>query len=589
MRKPLYRFSKDMDTVSPMRLSLSKMLILMIIIVILTASLLTLSDFWGKKRLNVPDAYYEFIMKYSPYFYVIPTAMTQDAPASQKDVTVADGSNFQVGYPVQIKDDAHSEWNEVAAINGNVLTMVNDLQYTYYVAKNGKMEGPDPDYGRGAFPAAFAIDFLYEAYSASQFASKQTEIYDKIVELADFILTQQNTNPAKKAYGGFKNSETGTQHWSVDAGRCIPPLLKAYTLTNTVGYLDAAKLAGETFLYNMQHEPSVLALHDKYYGGFARYVDINDNWSQLMNVEDLYDFIGLKMLAQTYDTANKTKYETMMSDAVGFLRSGFEDLYLWFDPPPSGDGKWHRVGINETEIYDDPISFALLGLYTYEGWSLTCQRVYNFVQTIRADAEHPAYNPAICWPGYIDVVTRFPACAYYDAITSGILWKIRAAHDKSSFQFSMQIINKYQEEFMYWGPLFTDYSPITEQKAMANVSWLSMFFLNYEDPLTRFTQILRSHGENVILYAVQQAADTISYAEAVDIKAIISPARIEELLIEPGYIIKDYLTIHVFAPIRHHDKVRRKGVDYEVLNIQEFAFQGDILYRKATLRRLLGA
>lgn len=720
--------------------------------------------------MNVPNAYYQFIMKYAPYFYVMPTAMTQDAVASQKDVTVADGSHFQVGYPVEIKDDAHSEWNEVDAINGNILTMVNDLQYTYYVAKNGKVEGPDPDFGRGAFPAAFAIDFLYEAYSASQFAAKQAEIYSKIVELADFILTQQWTEPLSEAYGGFKSGEASPQHWSIDAGRCIPPLLKAYELTSAVSYLNAAKLAGATFLYNMQHRPSELGQHDKYYGGFARAVsivegveesqvnmssddafvartggffyntasmwmgvyggneekicwrftdvnipknariisaritfkpmdsmnldgvrlkiygideddtetfltnpfgrahtsaaidwdpetwgiwpeyelletpDVSDiiaeivsregwaagnamgffieddgstlptsdaevftydhtpayapilevtweetSWFLHMDVENLYDFIGLKMLAETYDVANKIKYETMMSDAVGFLRSGFEDLYLWFDPPPSGDGVWHRVGINETEIYDDPISFALLGLYIYEGWSLSCQRVYNFVQSIRASAQYPAYNPAICWPGYIDVVTRFPACAYYDAITTGILWKIRVAHDKSSFQFSMQIINKYQEEFMYWGPLFTDYSPITEQKAMANVSWLSLLFLNYEDPMTRFTQILRSHGENVILYAVQQAADTISYAEAVDIKAIISPARIEELLIEPGYIIKDYLTIHIFAPIRHHDKVRRKGVDYEVLNIQEFAFQGDILYRKATLRRLLGA
>jgi len=210
------------------------------------------------------------------------------------------------------------------------------------------------------------------------------------------------------------------------------------------------------------------------------------------------------------------------------------------------------------------------------------------MQTIRADAEHPAFNPAICWPGYVDVFNRAPACTYYDAITSGILWKIRAAHDKSSFQFAMQIIEKHQEEFMYWGPLFSDYSPITEQKALANVSWLSLLFLNYEDPVTRFTQILRSHGENILLFPVIQAEETVSYAEAVDIRALVSPARVEEILLEPGYVINDYLTIHVFAPIRHHDKIRRKGVDYEVLDIQEFAFQGDVAYRRALCRRLLG-
>ena len=535
----------------------------------------------------VPEAYYQFMMHYAPYFYVIATAMSQDPPSGQKNVTVADGTKFQAGYPVEIKDDAHAEWNTVASVAGNVVTMVNNLAYTYYVAKNGKVEDPDPSYGRGAFPAAFAIDFLYQAYSTSQFSNKQTEIKNKIIELADFILTQQCMDNTKKAYGGFKNAEAGTEYWSIDAGRSIPPLLKAYTLTSTVGYLDAAKLAGYTFLYNMQHQPSILGVHDKYYGGFARYVTIADAWSQPMNVEDLYDFIGLKMLAETYDTANKTSYETMMSDAVGFLRSGFEALYLWFDPKPSGDGEWHRVGINETEVYDDPMSFALLGLYTYEGWSLTCQRVYNSIQSIRASAQYPAYHPAICWPGYIDVVTRFPACSYYDAITSGILWKIRAAYDKPSFAFSMKVIEKYQEEFMNWGPLFTDYSPVTAQKAMANVSWLSLLFLNYQEPLTSFTRIVRSKGEHLLLYPIRQAADTVTYGEPLDILAIVSPTRIDEIFIEPGYLINDYITVYTFAPLRHHDKIRRKGEDYEVLGIQAFDFQNEIAYFKASCRRLI--
>ena len=117
---------------------------------------------------TVPEAYYQFVMHYAPYFYVIPTAMAADASAGQKNVTVADGSNFQAGFPVEIKDDAHSEWNEVDSVAGNVVTMKNNLQYTYYVNKNGKVEGPDPSFMRGAFPASFAIEFLYEAYSASQ-------------------------------------------------------------------------------------------------------------------------------------------------------------------------------------------------------------------------------------------------------------------------------------------------------------------------------------------------------------------------------------------------------------------------------------
>lgn len=460
--------------------------------------------------------------------------------------------------------------------------IVDYAPYLYVIDGN-----PDLSWGKAALAAAFSIDFLYEAYYDPQFATEQTEIYNKVVELADWLLTQQNTNPAKLAYGGFKSTETSTSYYAVDACRVIPALIKAYKLTDTSGYLDAAKLAGATFLYNMQHPPTP-TVHDQYYGGFARAVDINDAWLPEMDIENLYGLVGLGMLTEE-DLANKSTYETMMSNLVGFLRAGFEAFWLEYRPPPSGEGQWHRVGLSENEIYDDPFAYALLGLYDYEGWSLTAQKVYNFINTIRASAQYPAYNPAICWAGYIDVVSRFSASDYYDAVTAGILWKIRRDHDKSSLEFSMKIIDKHQNDFMFWGVKFTDYSYEENKQATATVAWLSLLYLNYETPITRFTQILRSKGENILLYPVREATDQVSYGEAVDIQAIVSPARIEEVILEPGYIINDYLTIYVFAPIRHHDKIRRKGVDYEVLDVQEFAFQGETAYRKAVCRRLLGA
>jgi hypothetical protein len=260
---------------------------------------------------------------------------------------------------------------------------------------------------------------------------------------------------------------------------------------------------------------------------------------------------------------------------------------LWFDPKPSGDGNWHRVGTPETQVYDDPISFALLGLYTYEAWSLTCQRVYNYVQSIRASAQYPAYNGAICWPGYIDVVARFPACAYYDAITMGILWKIRAAHDKPSLAFSVQVINNYQTQFMYWGPIFTDYSPITAQKAMANTSWLAQLLLNYADPVTDFTRILDMQAENLLLYSVREAADQVTYGDGFSVKGMVSMGMAGEVMIEPGYILQDHITVYTFLPVRVHDKIRRAGTDYEVLTVQLFDLNGDPQYYKSVCRRLV--
>jgi hypothetical protein len=536
---------------------------------------------------TVPDAYYQFVMHYAPWFYVITTAMTADPPAGQKNVTVADGTKFSAGMQVEIKDSAHSEWNEVDSVAGNVVTMKNNLAYTYYVAKGGTVDHGDLDYGKGAFPAAFAIEFLYEAYSASQFSALQATILAKIVELSDWLLTQQCTDPAKKAYGGFKSAEASTQYWAVDGGRVIPTLLKAYALTSDADYLNAAVLAGYTFLYTMQHEPANLGIHDKYYGGFANYVTITDTWDTIMSIENLYCLIALKMLAETYDTANASRYVAMMTDLAAFLRDGFEQLYLTYEPPPSGSGVWYRVGINDTEVYDDPLSFALLGLYVYESWSLTCQRVYNFVQSIRASGQYPAYWPEICWPGYLDVVTRFPACAYYDAITTGILWKIRKERDPPSFKLAHDVVSKYSDEFLYWGPMFTDYSPITAQKAMANVTWLARMFLNYEEPLTKFTQILNSKGEAVLLYPIRQTVETVSYGEAFDLLAIVSLIRAEEVLLEAGYLLNDYLAFYTFVPVRVHDKIRRQGEDYESQSVTPFTYENQRFYFKSIARRLL--
>lgn len=536
---------------------------------------------------TVPSAYYEYIMHYAPWYYVLTAAMAADPPGGQKDVLVTDGTQFSANMPAEIKDSAHSEWNEVDSVLGNVVTMKNNLAYTYYVAKGGTVDHADISFGKGAFPAAFAIEFLTEAYSASQYSLLQATILAKIVELSDWLLTQQCTDPAKYAYGGFFSADGGSECWSIDAGRCIPALLKAYALTADADYLNAAKLAGYTYLYTMQQQPAVLGIHDRYYGGFANKVTLADAWDVVMSVENLYCLIGLKMLADTYDVANASRYNGMMLDAATFLRIGFEEIYLYFDPLPSGDGAWHRVGLNNTEIYDDPISFALLGLYVYEAWSLTCQRVYNFLQAIRASGQYPAYWPEICWPGYVDVISRFPACAYYDAITTGILGKIRQERDPPSYKLAHQVVEKYADEFMYWGPIFTDYSPITAQKAMANVTWLARMFVAYEEPLTRFTRILNSKGEAVLLYAVRQAVETVSYGEPLDIMAVVSPVRVEEVLLEAGYLLNDYLAFYTFVPVRNRDKIRRKGEDYEIQTLQPFTYENQTIYFKSIARRLV--
>jgi hypothetical protein len=185
------------------------------------------------------------------------------------------------------------------------------------------------------------------------------------------------------------------------------------------------------------------------------------------------------------------------------------------------------------------------------------------------------------------VVSRFPACSYYDGVTIGILWKIRKERDPPSFKLAHDIAEKYADEFLNWGPGFKDYSPITPAKAMANVSWIARMFLNYEEPVTQFTRILRSKGESVLLYPVRQAVATVDYGEPIDLLAVVSPLKAKQVLIEPGYYLDDYLSIYTFIPVRGHDRIRRQGEDYEVQTVTPFTYTNQRIYFKSAVRRLI--
>lgn len=458
------------------------------------------------------------------------------------------------------------------------------MDYAPYFFYLPDSETVDSEWGRGPAPAAFAIDFLAETYNAKEFETEKTDIYNKIVSLADYLLSIQCNDDLKLAYGGFKSKDDSTYYYSIDALRAIPALLKAYDLTSTVAYYDAAKLAGGTFLHNMQHKPSELGIHDQYYGGFAQAVTISDDLVADMWVIDLY---GLATLKSLHSRTGEAKYQTMIDDALGFYRDGFEGLYLRYSPPPSGDGSWHRTGSPENLIYDDDFSYGLWGLYGYEGWSSSVKKVYELINAIGASSEYPNYNPAICWAGYVDVVNRKPACEYYDAVTSGILYEIRNVHDSLALEQSVNTILSNSEAFMYWGVKFSDFSPIENKMSIVTVSWLAQLLLNYSPLASVFTRILRDHGESVTVHSRQEIDGTVTYSVSATILAIISSAQANEILIEPGYASNDYIRIYVVSPIAHRDKMVCRGNEYEVGPVEEFRLRNQLMYRTAICRRLI--
>jgi len=59
-----------------------------------------------------------------------------------------------------------------------------------------------------------------------------------------------------------------------------------------------------------------------------------------------------------------------------------------------------------------------------------------------------------------------------------------------------------------------------DEKAVATVCWLAQLFLCYEAPVTRFTQVLNSKGENLTLHPIKQAGEDTAYGEGIDVKAI---------------------------------------------------------------------
>ena len=257
------------------------------------------------KAMKVPNAYYQFVMNYAPYVYVVPEC------------------------------------------------------------------GSDPHLGQSSFYGWFRGGFPVR--SVLRPPVRSGEIEAKIVELADWTVTQQCTDSEKHAYDGFKSTETSALYYSVDACRTIPALLKAYELTADAAYLNSAKLAAGNFLYNMQHKPSQLSVHNSYYGGFARAVTLSDEWLGKMDVQCLYGLTALKMLRES-DPANKDTYETIMADAadVWQVESGFDwtqikkvHVVCWFDG--SGTGSFWMDGLffggrRYGTVQEDAVSQSSYGL-----------------------------------------------------------------------------------------------------------------------------------------------------------------------------------------------------------------------------------
>jgi hypothetical protein len=86
---------------------------------------------------------------------------------------------------------------------------------------------------------------------------------------------------------------------------------------------------------------------------------------------------------------------------------------------------------------------------------------------------------------------------------------------------------------------------------------------------------------------LRHAVETVDYGEPLDLLAVVSALKAEQVLIEPGYYLDDYLAFYTFLPVRSHDKFRRQGEDYEVQTVTPFTYQNQRFYFKSVGRRLI--
>ena len=81
---------------------------------------------------------------------------------------------------------------------------------------------------------------------------------------------------------------------------------------------------------------------------------------------------------------------------------------------------------------------------------------------------------------------------------------------------------------------------------------------------------------------------TVDYGEPLDLLAVVSALKAEQVMLEAGYYLNDYLAFYTFLPVRVHDKIRRQGEDYEIQTVTPYTFANQRLYFKSVARRLIG-
>ena len=296
-----------------------------------------------------------------------------------------------------------------------------------------------------------SIRFLCKYHEA---VSQDKDVFDKITNLSDFILSMQYTeNPNEGHYGAFIKNEGDTDgyHYATNASHCAEALLLAYQTTKQVKYKTASIIAAD-FLIRMQH-PTLGGIYE-YYNASSSHPMKNRISTKLLMALPLFKMIYEETGEEKYNRAGIALRSSILTYG---LENGYEYyLFDWPEESRAGDNLWHRdkSGGEERYMYGDSASFAVRGIYEYEGHSEWLESVYEFYNSFTGGENAPDYNPDICWAGYlspeIKTINR-TGTGYYDMINIGILMPYRMQFDVEAYELSRQMMFDNPEAAMFWG------------------------------------------------------------------------------------------------------------------------------------------
>ena len=293
---------------------------------------------------------------------------------------------------------------------------------------------PNRAIGRTPGAACEAISYLVEDSRVTGDAAARR----KAIELADWVIDLQRASSALAVSGGVPATPDlggvqGTYYYVIDAGFCASAMLDVGQLARDARY-DASANAFGGFVLSMMRDASGrhLAAGSPGRGPCEAVVQPAGGkpaWNCRRYVKSLALLPVLSRLEALHPGMG---YAAAASDIRSSMLPGLKGMWEYAEGP-AGDVHWHRIegphGEPDTFVFGDTISYALKGLYEYEGASTDVRAVY-------ADAGHPrmhdartaGYDPRGAYAGYIVASTRSadPFSHYYDIVTMGHMRLVRA-------------------------------------------------------------------------------------------------------------------------------------------------------------------